>query len=250
MPIREKRYKTGKYLEVEIYPISKIEKSKSRARKKKESRKEQKNLNGKNARKNLRRLINNNFTEKDIFLHLTYDEKNLPNTEKQAIKDRENFIRRVKTYRKRKGLEEVKYISVLEYHEAKPNDKRTRTRVHHHIVISGMDRDDLEALWKKGRANADRLQPNEKGFEELANYISKDPKGKRRYSPSRNLKIPEPDINDYKYSNRKAYELAMNQGYKEEFERLYPGYIYTSHVVELNDINSGTYIYIKMRKLD
>ena len=47
MAIREKKYKCGKYLEVEIYPISKIEQKKSRKRKKKESRKEQKNLNAK-----------------------------------------------------------------------------------------------------------------------------------------------------------------------------------------------------------
>lgn len=44
MAIREKKYKCGKYLEIEIYPISKIEQKKSRKRKKKESRKEQKIL--------------------------------------------------------------------------------------------------------------------------------------------------------------------------------------------------------------
>ena len=36
MAIREKKYKCGKYLEIEIYPISKIEQKKSRKRKKKE----------------------------------------------------------------------------------------------------------------------------------------------------------------------------------------------------------------------
>ena len=42
MAIREKRFLCGKYLEVEIYPISKYEQKKSRAKKKMESRKEQK----------------------------------------------------------------------------------------------------------------------------------------------------------------------------------------------------------------
>jgi len=39
MAIREKKYKCGKYLEVEIYPISKIEQKKSRKRIKKSRRK-------------------------------------------------------------------------------------------------------------------------------------------------------------------------------------------------------------------
>ena len=38
MAIREKRFLCGKYLEVEIYPISKYEQKKSRSKKKKESR--------------------------------------------------------------------------------------------------------------------------------------------------------------------------------------------------------------------
>ena len=44
MAIREKKYKCGEYLEVELFHISKKEQKKSRKRKKKESRKEQKNL--------------------------------------------------------------------------------------------------------------------------------------------------------------------------------------------------------------
>ena len=233
MAIREKKYKCGKYLEVELYHISKME---------------QKNLNAKNARKKLRRLLNANFDNKDLIVHLTYSNSNLPKDENRAIRDRENYIRRLKNYRKRNNLPELKYIAVLEYKEA-TEDKRTRTRIHHHIVISGMDRDKAEELWGKGRANADRLQPNELGFEELANYISKDPKGKKRYSPSRNLIIPEAEINDYKYSYRKTWDLSRN-GTREDFEKLYPGYVYTTHEVQVNEINAGIYIYIKMRKLE
>ena len=64
-----------------------------------------------------------------------------------------------------------------------------------------MDRDKAEELWGKGTANANRMQANELGFEELANYLSKDPRGKKRWSQSKNIVIPVPDINDYKYSN-------------------------------------------------
>ena len=44
MAIREKRFLCGNYLELEIYPISKYEQKKSRAKKKMESRKEQKKI--------------------------------------------------------------------------------------------------------------------------------------------------------------------------------------------------------------
>ena len=77
MAIREKRFLCGKYLEVEIYPISKYEQKKSRSKKKMESRKEQKNLNDKNARKNLRRRIHANFDNRDLIVSLSYDAANL-----------------------------------------------------------------------------------------------------------------------------------------------------------------------------
>ena len=128
--------------------------------------------------------------------------------------------------------------------------QRTETRIHHHIIISGMDRDKAEELWGKGMANANRMQANELGFEELANYLSKDPRGKKRWSQSKNIVIPMPEINDYKYSNKKLYELSQNQGEREVFEKLYPGFIYTGHDVVFNDVDGGIYVYIKMRRLE
>ena len=49
-------------------------------------------------------------------------------------------------------------------------------------------------------------------FEELANYLSNDLRGKKRWSQSKNIVIPMTEINDYKYSNKKLYELSQNQG--------------------------------------
>lgn len=247
MLYREKRIISGKYLEIEIYPISPQERKHSRKKKLKESRKEQKNLNDKNAKKKLRRLINNNFDNKDLALHLTFDEKHIPKTEEEAKKEEVNFLRRVKRYRKKHGLEELKYISVLEYVEGKPGDKRTKKRVHLHMVLSGMDRDEIEKLWGKGRANADRLQPDESGFEALARYISKDPKGKKRYSRSKNLKEPDISINDFKWSKRKVEEISRCPEDRDQFEKLYPGYTFTDCSVQVNEINAAHYIEIKMR---
>ena len=57
-------------------------------------------------------------------------------------------------------------------------------------------------------------------------------------------------INDYKYSNKKLYELSQNQGEREVFEKLYPGFIYTGNDVVSNDVDGGIYVYIKMRRLE
>ena len=40
--------------------------------------------------------------------------------------------------------------------------------------------------------------------------------------------------------------LYTSQGEREVFEKLYPGFIYTGHDVVFNDVDGGTYVYIKI----
>ena len=250
MPIREKKIYSGNMLEIEIYPITKKERNQSRKKKQKESTTKQKNLNDKNAKKHLIRLINNNFTDKDISIHNTYDPKNLPKTIEQALKDRTNYLRRYKNYCKKHGIKSPKYIAVTEYHNPDTTkDKRKKIRKHHHIIATGIDRDDAEKLWGKGRANADRLKADEFGYEGLARYLVKDPQGSKRWTQSKNLKQPIIKINDFKYSKKKTEQLAMYLEDRELFEKLYPGYTYTKCELHINDF-TGKQIYIKMRKTE
>lgn len=246
MAYREKKVYSGKMLEVEIYPISLLEKKQPRRKKEKLSPPKQKNLNEKNAKKHLIRLINTNFTDEDLAVHLTYDNKNYPRSEEEARKDMANFIRRIKYYRKKNGLPELKYIAVIEYRES---ERGKQIRLHHHAIMNDMDRDVVEELWGKGRANADRLKADEYGYEGLARYISKDPKGSKRWTQSKNLKQPTVKVNDHKYSKRKIEQISNSPEDRQLFEKLYPGYILNDCEVQVNDINAGTYIYIKMRKL-
>lgn len=82
---REKKIYSGKILEVELYPVYKSGREiPRRAKKEKLSTKEQKNLNDKNARKKLTRLINANFGEGDIVIHPTYRDSEMPSTEQEA----------------------------------------------------------------------------------------------------------------------------------------------------------------------
>ena len=55
---------------------------------------------------------------------------------------------------------------------------------------------------------------------------------------------------EIKYSNKKLYELSQNQGEREVFEKLYPGFIYTCHDIAFNDVDGGIYVYIKMRRVE
>lgn len=152
-----------------------------------------KNLNDKNAKKKLIRKINANFTKADIWVTLTY--KNGVPDEEQARKDIRNYLRRVREWRRKRGMTELKYVYVIEYGG---KDGR-RKRVHHHVVMSGMDRSAAEELWNgKGWANAKKLQPDEYGLEALARYVTKEANGGKRWCASRNLSEPKETTADTK----------------------------------------------------
>ncbi|KOF56796.1 hypothetical protein AGR56_09015 [Clostridium sp. DMHC 10] len=252
MPYREKKIYSGKILEVEVYPISCKERKQSRKKKEKRTSLKQKNLNDKNARKHFARLVNNNFTDNDIVAHLTYTDKELPENEEEAKRDITNYIRRIKHYRNKHGLPEMKYMAVIEVGEK-------GKRLHHHIIMSGdIDRDTVEKLWGKGRANADRLKADENGYEALAKYMTKSQKvtkdtkgtkGNKRWIQSRNLKQPVIKVNDFKYTKKKVHEISTSPEDKEIFRKEYPEYFLNECKVTENQIMGGTYLYIKMRKL-
>lgn len=190
MPYMEKRILSGKYLEVEVYPVSVNGKRlPNRRDKEKPSSEAQKKLNDKNARKKLARLMNCNFDEVDLFLTLTHKDKDTI-TESEMRNEETNFFRRLKAERERRDLPELKYISV--------SGKDKKNGIHIHAVVSGdgMTRDEVEAVWSRGRARTSYLEEDENGFEGLANYFIKNQKqldtspNKRKWRQSKNLEKP------------------------------------------------------------
>ena len=244
---RVKTIKSGDVLECEIYPIwdTKAEAGRARRAKTKEA---QRRINVRNARKRFCRLVNTNFAAGDLWLTLTYSGEQ-PDLE-QARRDMQNYIRRVRTYRARHGLPELKYAYVIEY----MGDDGRRARVHHHIIMSAMDRDAAESLWGKGRANADRLQPDDGGLTGVAMYMTKGVgagggQGTKRWAASRNLAKPIETVADHKVSKARVERLARDIGEaKGIFERLYRGYTYTDCKVTRSDFVAGAYIYVTMRR--
>jgi len=200
----------------------------------------QQRLNRKNAEQRFRRLMDTNFTAKDLFITLTYA-GDAPDYE-QARKDIINFLKRVRRWMRRQGITEpLRYMYVIE-HEDDP--EKQQRRVHHHVVITGIDRDVVEGLWTAGRANTRRLQPDDHGLAGLAKYMSKDPKGKKRWGASLGLKQPKVTVSDRKISRRKAEQLALqfDEVSREVLERAYPGYRLVACEVKTSKYVPGAYI--------
>lgn len=252
MPYREKRIKSGKFLEVEIYPISKKQQKTPRAKKLKESSIEQKKLNEKNSKKHCVRLVHHNFSDDDIVMHPTYDEDNYPLSYEDAVKNLNNFIRRYRTLCKKRGIKDLKYIAVTEYYRPEPGDKRKKIRIHHHIIISGkgIDRDEADALWGFGISNANRLKAKRKtGYEGIVKYMLKDPKGARRWKQSRNILQPIIEINDNKYNKKMVEAIAAERFDVTKFlEEEYLGYRFADLRAIQNKETDLIYLEVKMTK--
>ena len=112
-------------------------------------------------RKKCGRMINANFKAGDIFLTLTYRKQV---GIEDALRLFRNFIGRLKRLRKRKGLDALKYIYVIETGK--------KGREHLHMIINDMDvtLKELTELWGLGRVMISRLEPGG-DYTGLAFYI-------------------------------------------------------------------------------
>lgn len=241
-----KTTKAGDQLEADIYPVFNSRKDAPRTPRRNKTRPAQKNLNSKRARRYLNNLVSANFGRGDLWCTFTYDDQHLPDNPSEADRRFTNFIRRVNRRRKRAGLDNVKYICVTEYHE----EEGKRTRCHHHVIMSGdVDRDELEKIWGQGKRNQTRrIDPDpDTHVAGIVNYISKDPKGRKRWRASKNLKKPVITTSICRFGKRTAERMATDRAYLESrIRKSYPGYKFIDAEVRINDINGGFYIYARM----
>ena len=120
------------------------------------------------------------------------------------------------------------------------------------LMSGGIRREELEAMWARGYANADRLQPDGRGLEGIARYITKQQKNRRKWCGSRNLKKPIEDKRDAKIGNARVKILAYDfrNEAKEVMEKLYRSYRFIDAEVRYSDIVDGVYIRCLMRRRD
>lgn len=215
----------GEQLEVEIYPQFKNmdEVPKDGQTEKRDNSQAQKNLNDKNARKYVERLINHNFHDDDLWITLTYDDEHLPpdGDIDAAIKNMQGFIRRVNYRRKKAGLPNCKYVYVTEYNED------AEIRWHHHLVMDGaLDMDSVEKCWKQGRRNeVRRLKKDENGLSGMANYIVKEKKrvkSEKRWNSSKGLVNPDVRVVHSKQPEKGKGNYKKIRSYVEEMTKRCP----------------------------
>ena len=126
--------------------------------------------------------------ESNYFVTLTYDDEHLPEYDSLNPRDMELFLHRL---RKKYGA--VRYFQVGEYGER-------RGRPHHHVVLFGVEFDDmhyvrqrgehrvfesetLEKLWAKGLTEIGSVTPESAGY--VAGYVTKGFRGKNREETER-----------------------------------------------------------------
>lgn len=241
---RRRTITAGEYREVEIYPLYRTLKAKRSANFTLTKEAQQK-VNARNSAKHVMRMAHANFVAgRDLFLTLTYWGVKAPTLER-AKKDIRNYLKAIRRARKRQGLPPLKYIYVIQFEE----DGR-EVRVHHHLIMSEMDRDEAEHLWNKGRAQSDRLKPDDQGLAALAEYITRSKRGNKRVVMSRNLKKPTVSEADHAISRRQMERMVADCriAAREIFEKQYPDWQFSECSAFVNDVFPGAHIYARMRK--
>lgn len=249
-----KEIKAGDQMELEIYPqFQSMDDVPTAGRRAIKNNTAQRNLNDKNARKHVERLINTNFSDNDLWITLTYDNKHLPSSMDEAVKNMQKYIRRVNYQRKKKGLPNAKYIYVTEYNQA------AKIRWHHHVIMDGtLDMDTVEACWKQSSRNeVRRLRKDENGLTGIAKYLTKDnvrSKSERRWNSSQGLENPDVRIvhskktdGVYKPISKFVPRFTENKNnIPEVINKWYPDMKYVDANIYYNTWNCMFYIHITL----
>lgn len=250
---RTKTTKAGPMLYVDCYPIwdTKTYRGAKNEAEQERHRKAQAKLNKRKAEEKLTRLLDENFQRSDLSVTLKYHDGKNPEDEKQALKDVQNYIRRIKSLRNKRGLDPIRYIYVIEG----TNGARGR-RFHAHVVMSGdgITMDEAEKKWTdhvEGHTNMGKVMPGtderRPNLASLAHYLLDDTKAertivrdgknpqrramKRMWNCSKNLRDPDDYATtaDKKISVRKVQKIAETMKDTEQaeaiFARLYPDYV-------------------------
>jgi hypothetical protein len=206
------------------------------------------NVNDRNARLRLERLVPLNFRERvDLKIGLDYFEEPTPEEAKKRISA---FIRGYKREAKRRGVSDIKYIYITPW--------LTKTgmptkRLHHHVIITacGLSISELMALWPYGRVHAEPLQPDKNGLLGLTEYLKKHLHGKKRWVSSKNLIKPTPEYPSKQLRKTFVSQLATDYEYaRDYFEQENPDHVFISVEVRTSDRVSGAYILVRMRRRD
>lgn len=237
MPYYRRTIKSGNMVEVEYYFSYRKRNKPSLGRSVRQSLtpEKQKKANDIRAEKETRRLIANNFTPgKDLYLTLnTFDDM----TEEEFERVVNNFLRRMKYYRKKHNMEELKYIGAIEC-------GKRGTRWHFHVVVNEIDFKVISKMWTKGRIWSETLYADG-GFRDLANYLRKDVTGKKRLKQSRNLVKPKERVTEIGKKKLREFECGVAPNAPKGFYMTEADYSY-------NDLTgtSAVFVFLPLVPID
>lgn len=238
--IRRRIWRCGPYAEVELFPVFQPPgKRRSKCRPTKDC---QARLNQRDAERKAKRIVQANFTENDLETDLTF-----ASTEsvEGAVKEAQKFLRKLRNIYRAAGAE-LRYFLIWEQ-GAKSG------KVHFHLILNAgpLSRDAIERLWDHGYANSRRLRMDETGLAALIEYLTKKSRkgqrkpGQKRWTCSKNLKKPAPEVKDGTVTVGEVMALA------EEIDRRSAGAVLPDMtLVEAeawrNRVNKGLYIRLEM----
>lgn len=224
----EKKVYVGDTIEVEVYPSIRERNKKGIGRSVRQSstKEAQSKANKVRAERELRRLIKNNFNaNEDMYLTLKFFEDK---TEEEAIRAINNFLRRLNYYRKKHGLEPLKYVGCIEC------GKRGK-RWHAHFVVNKIDFEVVSSLWNEGRIWSETLYEHG-DFAELAQYLLKDTGGTKRLRRSRNLVKPKEKVTELGKRRVRQFE-------RDIVPKAPKGYYFVKQEKHVNDITGVAVTY-------
>lgn len=202
-----KRYRKtkdfGEFREIENFIIAPMQgNGNKRAVKGLETSEAVEKVNDRKAVEKVEDKIKANFKPRDWFLTFTYFDDSRPLDEHRAIMDLRNFVESTKRFCKKQD-KELKYLKTTEQGERSKH-------WHHHMILPGwIPLEEIEKRWGKGTVHPQRLwadgntdnQRDRLNVHHLAEYFvgvnkcgkkrGERPKGKQRYSFSRNCISPK-----------------------------------------------------------
>ena len=244
MTARKKAIITRYYSYLTIYRLPKSNKFTKRTKLNKKTNNQQKKLNNRNAQIKLMSLIANNFSKKDLFITLTYDDKHY--VKKDIEKNLKNLLKTLRRLYKKYNLI-LKYICITESIES---------RYHHHLLLSNIPPNifpELTKKWGCGYMDIRHFNGAIEDIERISKYFLKknktdnllkdlNPFSKEcernyyahRWLESKNLIKPTIEIEDYiafpksisydknKFNIRNPYDGTDHEGYRYISYQLIP----------------------------
>lgn len=221
-------YKAGATIEIIKCIPRGCRRGEERESPKKKTPEEMQEANMRQAARKLARKINANFKPGDWHMILTYKRECRPEAV-EAQKIISKLLDKLRDQYKRRGFA-LKYILVTEY---------KRKSIHHHMIINQVNDgkvttvDMVRKIWKEcGRIQTVPLYEDGE-YQKLADYLVKetektfrDPDApfKQRYSCSRNLITPKPEIRNRKTKSGWKIDPKPRPGYYILQDSLYNGY--------------------------